>query len=75
MVRDTLGCVVPFDLHITMGIGYDTIHLLMTIYPCLRNSEYCVTVLEMHLPVTGYATTVMVPLTQLAIRRPCALIR
>ena len=31
MVRDTLGGVVPFDLHITMGIRYDIKHLLMTI--------------------------------------------
>ena len=31
MVRDTLGGVVPFDLHIMMGIRYDIKHLLMTI--------------------------------------------
>ena len=65
----------PFDLHITMGIGYDTMHLLMTIYPCLGHSDHCVAILEMHIPVDGYATAVIVPLTYPAIRRPCALVR
>ena len=40
MARDTLDDVVPFDLHITMGIRYDIKHLLMTILSLFGSSRF-----------------------------------